>query len=78
MNILPAVLSIVSKAFDTFPDYVQKKKQKFYELVKEYEYEKAKPNHKRNDARVDELVIELHTLIISFGDEIRKEDTKTV
>lgn len=78
MTQLLAVLTIVGKVFDKLPDYIQKKKNKFYKLYREYEYEISKEYHKRDDARIDELTIELHALIVSFGDEIRKEDTKTV
>lgn len=67
---LDLAIGVVSKVLDMLPDYDQRKRKKFHDLNKKYEFEKIKDYPDRDDERVIILRHELRNFIKAFQAEI--------
>ena len=64
------LLIVVGKIINRLPNYNQKKKEKYYELVKKYDTEMSRTYDNRDDNQVGIAKMELDRFVKVFSDEI--------
>lgn len=67
-SIIKIVMGLIDKLLKQFPDYDERKKQKYIELKMEYNYEVNKPL----DQRDADKILNLRDHILLIGEEVSK------
>lgn len=73
-----AALEVVGEAMKMFPDYEQRKIEKFHKLREEFESERKKPYGVRNDQLYMDLGDQLRIYVEDFSKILTKQSVASV
>lgn len=75
MSYFELALTFANNLMSHIPDYDQRKRERFFKLKSEYQAEKVKEYHLRDDQRLLNLKDELEIFLQSFSKEVNNENS---